>query len=217
MIQPEKRSRREDAAALPVKMAEFVVLFAALQVLLRLPLWIEPLGEWQRQAWEWNYTGTMANYILFILCCVYKRTSPSAYGVRLGAWGEHKLWYAVMLILAVLLAKAMDLAGGGALTIVIPSLSTIVFQLLFIALGEELLWRGTIQTEYGLWASAIGFGAMHMLASLHVSLAYALAYGVYTMLLGLLLAWTRKKTGSVYASAAAHGLYNLANHVLVAG
>ncbi len=106
------------------------------------------------------------------------------------------------------------------------AISAFVFYLLFLGLGEELLFRGYIQSRlnavwgrpfqfYGVnwgWgviiASAL-FGLMHVLnlGSL-VGGAWKPAWwwGFWTFFSGLVLGFVREKTGSIVASTILHGL-----------
>ncbi|MCL6457141.1 MAG: CPBP family intramembrane metalloprotease [Gorillibacterium sp.] len=87
--------------------------------------------------------------------------------------------------------------------------------LFFVSLGEDLFWRGYVQKQFGFWFSTIGFGLLHFVGGVSISLSYAIQSGIFTFILGLLLSWVRKKTDSVYASAAIHGLYGLVNAIIV--
>lgn len=49
-----------------------------------------------------------------------------------------------------------------------------------------------------------------------VSISYAISIGMFTFIIGMLFGWVRKKTGSLYACAAMHGIYGLINHLFVA-
>lgn len=83
--------------------------------------------------------------------------------------------------------------SSGSISFVLPTLTTIIFQLLFVSIGEEIFWRGMIQTEFGFRISAIGFGFLHFIAGFDISISYAVEIGVFTFILGMLLGWVRKK------------------------
>lgn len=84
-----------------------------------------------------------------------------------------------------------------------------VYMLFFVALGEELLFRGIIQRELsrlvgpfpGLLLASAMFGVMHM--TWHSALEV-----VYTALVGLVLGYIYQRTGSLAAPVAAHGVGN---------
>ena len=101
-----------------------------------------------------------------------------------------------------------------------------------VALGEEIAWRGylldMLGSKLGFWGAALLAGIMWGLwhAPLVVSgynfslpvlrdcgegggRVYALAvFALFTMSLGLVLAWLRKLTGNVYLAAVGHGTVN---------
>lgn len=193
------------------------MLFLILLAVLLIPQSIPAIDAWQQQALGWNYLGISMNFILFFGLAAFSGKSFREYGLCLGEWGRHRLFWLAVLAGMILLAKSSDYFSGGGLHFVLPSLSTILFQLVFVALGEELFWRGYIYKKFGFWFAAVGFALLHVIAGLSVSLAYGIQSGLYTFILGLLLGWVRQKTGSVYASAAIHGLYGLANAMIVAG
>lgn len=60
----------------------------------------------------------------------------------------------------------MAFVTEGPLVFQVPLLTTFFFQFLFVAFGEEMFWRGLIQTEYGIWIASIGFGALHFVPGL---------------------------------------------------
>ncbi|MCX7790480.1 MAG: CPBP family intramembrane metalloprotease [Chloroflexaceae bacterium] len=121
-----------------------------------------------------------------------------------------------------LIVASEQAAGGGAGR----ALSGFVFYLLFLGPGEELLFRGYIQSTlnaafgrpfrfFGVawgWGGAIAavlFGVMHVLnLGGLVSGAWALQWwwGMWTLVAGLVLGFIREKSGSIIAPAIAHGL-----------
>jgi uncharacterized protein len=107
-----------------------------------------------------------------------------------------------------------------------PAVSTFVFYLFFVGVGEELLFRGYIQSRlnhsfgrpyrfYGVpWGAgaviaAALFGLMHVLnlgSVLTGAWEPAWWWGVWTFISGLVYALVREKTGSIVAPAVLHGL-----------
>ncbi|GAB4367002.1 MAG: hypothetical protein Kow0042_07290 [Calditrichia bacterium] len=106
------------------------------------------------------------------------------------------------------------------------ALSAFVFYIFFLGLGEELLFRGYIQSRlnavfgrpfrfygvnwgWGVIIAAVLFGIMHVLnpGSL-VKGDWQLAgwWGFWTFFAGLVLSFVREKTGSIVASVILHGL-----------
>ncbi len=84
-----------------------------------------------------------------------------------------------------------------------------VYMLFFVGFGEELLFRGIIQRELsalmgpvpGLLLASAMFGVMHL--TWHSALEVA-----YTALVGLVLGYVYRRTGSLAAPMVAHGVGN---------
>jgi hypothetical protein len=124
---------------------------------------------------------------------------------------------------AILMISCSGFAPGATLG---NAISALVFYVLFLGLGEELLFRGYIQSrlnaafgrpyrfhgvDWG-WGVVIAsglFGLMHVLnlGSL-VSGDWGLAWwwGFWTFFGGLVLGFLREKTGGIVAPAILHGL-----------
>lgn len=202
------------------KFIQFLLIIIVLIVMMTLPKYVTvddiSFMEWQRKVWEWNYIGVLSNYILFVFYAIFSKAPMGAFGVQSGLWMRNKAWYATVTILVIGISKFMDYLSKGTLHFIIPTASTVIFQLLYVALGEELFWRGFIQTKFGFWFASLGFGVLHAGSSLisGLTLDYSLSYGLVTALLGMIFGLTRQKTDSVYASALLHGLYNLGNHLI---
>ncbi|CAM2945606.1 CPBP family intramembrane glutamic endopeptidase [Paenibacillus sediminis] len=200
------------------KTIAFVILFVVLSLLLFSPKLIG-IDDWQRKVLEWNYFGAIWNYILFFIAVyVIRKKDLSYYGLKLGLWRKNLHWFLLCLFILIGFTKLLDFMGSHHLALSLPSASTIIFQLVFIAYGEDFVWRGLVQKEFGMILGAFGFGLMHASPMLwgQYSIAYAAQYFAFTFLMGLLLGWVRKKTESVYASGTLHGIYNLINNILVA-
>jgi membrane protease YdiL (CAAX protease family) len=106
------------------------------------------------------------------------------------------------------------------------AVSALVFYVLFLGLGEELLFRGYIQSRlnaafgrpfsfYGVewgWGAIVAsalFGLMHVLnLGSYVNEQWYLTpwWGLWTFFGGLVLAFVREKTGSIVAPTLLHGL-----------
>jgi membrane protease YdiL (CAAX protease family) len=127
-----------------------------------------------------------------------------------------------------LLSGALVIAGSSLLqqTAVAYAISGFVFYLLFLGLGEELLFRGYIQSRlnaawgrpfqffgvnwgWGVVITSVLFGLMHVLnlSSLiagHWQLAWP--WGFWTFFAGFISGFVREKTGSIVAPTILHGL-----------
>lgn len=147
----------------------------------------------------------------------------------------------LLLVVARLLQRKPTLGGGNALAGVAlvglsgglaakatvgNAVSALVFYVFFLGLGEEILFRGYIQsrlniafgrpfTFYGVhwgWGALIGsalFGLMHVinLGGLTSGQWHLTPWwGLWTFAGGLVLAFVREKTGSIVAPAILHGL-----------
>lgn len=106
------------------------------------------------------------------------------------------------------------------------AISAFVFYILFLGLGEELLFRGYIQSRlniawgrpfqfygvnwgWGIVIASILFGLMHVLnigslVSGHWKLEWW--WGLWTFFGGLVVGFVREKTGSIVAPTILHGL-----------
>lgn len=124
---------------------------------------------------------------------------------------------------AVLLVSGAHLGGGLMAT---RALSTFTFYILFLGLGEELLFRGYIQSRlneawgrpfrfhgvpwgWGLISASLLFGFMHVLnlgSLLQGDWQPEWWWGLWTFFSGLVLGFVREKTGSIAAPVIMHGL-----------
>jgi membrane protease YdiL (CAAX protease family) len=129
---------------------------------------------------------------------------------------------------------AMLMAGGAAIALaglapkgtIGNAISAFVFYLLFLGLGEELLFRGYIQSRlnaafgrpfrfsgvcwgWGAIIMAVLFGIMHFLNSGSIITSTWQPtpwWGVWTFFAALVLGFVREKTGSIAAPTILHGL-----------
>jgi membrane protease YdiL (CAAX protease family) len=83
-------------------------------------------------------------------------------------------------------------------------LSTLDIVVISVAagVGEELLFRGVLQPEWGLLAASVVFGAVH------VGGRDMLVFGVWAAATGALLGWLAIATGGLLAPIVAHALYD---------
>lgn len=86
----------------------------------------------------------------------------------------------------------------------IPSLH--VEDMIFIAvlsgLGEEILFRGWLQTQFGIVIASVLFGLIHIWGK------EGIGYGLYAIGMGFVLGYLFQYTGSLWAPALAHALNN---------
>jgi membrane protease YdiL (CAAX protease family) len=168
----------------------------------------------------WSFTGwrgalVLAPTFLLSFALVVRVTSSfEPPDERPSGWGDTGVLF---LALAV---------GAGIAALAWPEaqvLARAVLFFLFVGFGEELFFRGYVQSRLnrafgrpwrlggarvgaGLLMAALVFGAMHALASPpHSSVAWAL----WTIPGGLTFGYLREKGGSILACAIAHGLFDL--------
>ena len=107
--------------------------------------------------------------------------------------------------------------------------STVIFQFFFAGFGEEIMFRGYMQSRLndgfgypwkfagvkfgpGLLITSILFGVLHLLNPfnpLQVQYGLAIWSGISSMVAGFLFGFIREKTGNVLAPSIAHGLVDL--------
>uniref|UniRef100_UPI00128BB64F CPBP family intramembrane glutamic endopeptidase n=1 Tax=Rubrobacter aplysinae TaxID=909625 RepID=UPI00128BB64F len=102
------------------------------------------------------------------------------------------------------------LAGELAPTVVDgASVRDLMLVSLFSGVGEEALFRGAVQPEFGLVVAAVAFGALHV----GPDRRYLLWTG-WALLAGLLFGWLFWVTGGLLAPVVAHTLHNAATFAL---
>jgi membrane protease YdiL (CAAX protease family) len=150
-------------------------------------------------------------------------------------------WIAVLVVLGLLLRRKPTFGGTLAMA-AMPlawlaaspaaqatpgkAISALIFYVFFLGFGEELLFRGYIQSRlnvafgkpftflgvhwgWGAVVSAVLFGAMHFLNVASLAAGDWLLmpwWGVWTFFGGLALSLVREKTGSIVAPSILHGL-----------
>jgi len=104
----------------------------------------------------------------------------------------------------------------------IPVISKILYHIFIVGLGEELLFRGYLQSSFnryfgksfnignvkfgwGLFLSVLLFGLMHALVVVPPLWPWAL----FTFILGLILGFIREKDGSILAAALLHAMLDM--------
>ncbi len=193
------------------------LLFFLLNLPGLIPIGSSNLREIQRDVFGWNYIGLSANYVLFIIIFKFRKKPLAYYGVHTGKWKKNIVWYSILTISILTLFRLIDLLSYGGLKFQLPTLSTFIFQFFYVAFGEELFYRGYVQTDYGIWTASILFGALHSLNIFadDISWTTALSWGLFATFLGFIMGFIRKKTDSIYATSLFHGLVNILNYFFV--
>ena len=100
--------------------------------------------------------------------------------------------------------------------------SKILYYIFIVGLGEELLFRGYLQSSFnryfgksfnigsvkfgwGLFLSALLFGAMHALVVVPPLWPWAL----FTFIIGLTLGFIREKDGSILSAVLLHAMFDM--------
>jgi CAAX protease family protein len=136
---------------------------------------------------------------------------------------QPKLTVILLAPLIVSMTGVMNSAGFGTIA------STAVFQFFFAGFGEEILFRGYIQTRInedfgrpwnikgvnfgpGLLIAAVLFGVLHLMGPFNPLMGefqLDVFSGISSFFFGLLFGFVRENTGSVLSAGLAHGLVDL--------
>ena len=112
---------------------------------------------------------------------------------------------------------------------------TVIFQFFFVGFGEEIMFRGYVQSRLnegfgytwnyagvkfgpGLFITSFLFGIIHLLNPFNPFTGqYALAVnsGIISTFTGFLFGFVREKTGNIIAPSLAHGLLNLGIIIII--
>ncbi|TWU12754.1 CAAX amino terminal protease self- immunity [Symmachiella macrocystis] len=216
-------------ASAPRRIAHAVallVVFAAIVVCVK---WIDvsSFARWQTELLYWNYAAHVLMIAVAIGASLTLKRRWAEYGLTGHGWKRGVLIGlcsgATLALLPLLLEGVF---GQLALQSRIAGywISTIVFQVLFVGFGEELLFRGFFQAEwnrvfarrfhigrvrfgFGLLATALLFGIAHWLNPFNpLRDRFALDWPAlfFTTNAGLILGFSRELTGSLVAAVLVH-------------
>ena len=141
--------------------------------------------------------------------------------------GRRGLW----IVLAIPIVIAVASASAGSTIIA----STAIFQFFFAGSGEEIFFRGYIQSRLdedlgrpwklrgvsfgpGLLIGSALFGVLHLLNPFNPfkgEFGLAILWGIDSFFAGLLFGLVREKTGTVLSASLAHGLVDLGQILLL--
>lgn len=205
-----------------------IVSVVILLLLFLLVFWIfatTELAAAQTRILHWNYFSHVLMVIVGVGCVVVTRKSFQSYGFTVRKRdGSSQVKLLFLALIPVLLLAAIALARDSSLI-----LTTVIFQFFFAGFGEEILFRGYIQSrlnEYfarpwrlmgadfgpGLLITSALFGVVHALNPFNpIAGKYGLdvLWGVVSTFIGFLFGFVREKTGNVLSPSLAHGLVNL--------
>lgn len=198
------------------KLPQAIGLMLLLGLLVMLPKYI-PLGnetllEWQRRTIQWNYIGIGANYLLFLVYWGLSGKPLRHFGLQWGQWWRQRGWFLLLTLIPFVLSHGLDYLTTGGLRIAPDGFSTLFFQFVFVAVGEELFWRGIIQTDYGFWTATVGFALIHALngGDIVTRIVAVLFAGIVGACMGL----ARKKTDSTWSAVVIHGIVDGFNFII---
>lgn len=107
---------------------------------------------------------------------------------------------------------------GDLRSIVVDQLAPIFCQLTWVDIiilaivsgfCEEVMFRGVVQQQFGLWWASLFFGLFHCPSLKHMS------YGLWALAAGLLLGWLVVYTGSLWPAIVTHAISNLLSLVFL--
>lgn len=221
--------------ATAVTLCTLVVLFVLHQVFL---IAVEETAfyRWQSAVLHWRYLHqAVFCLILPVAALLVLKREPRLYAI---GWNRGVFTaMACVLALTLVVPLAVDALTGN----LRPRgdagylLSTLVFQIVFSGIGEELYCRGMVQGEVdrvagkpfrigstrfglGLFVAALYFGLGHLglSAALNGGELHLVSFG-YTTALGLLLGYLRAHTANVFIVGAVHGGLDTYSYLVVPG
>lgn len=134
--------------------------------------------------------------------------SPAA-GLGLGL-GAAVLTFSLGVVAYRLIPMMRDVAEELAPEIVDGArLRDLMLVSVFSGVGEEALFRGAVQPEFGLVAAAVAFGVLHLGPDRRY-----LLWTAWAVLAGFLFGWLYAATGALLAPIVAHTLHNAATFAL---
>jgi len=203
-----------------------VTVFAALLACVK---WFEatPWARWQAAHLLWNFATHILLIVVAVAAAVTLKRSRADYGLA-SQDPTRDLKLGLLCGVPLALLPLFLQAAFGKLTlenrIAEFWLSTIVFQVLFVGFGEELFFRGFLQSEWnrllprrfhigrvrfggGLIVTALLFGVVHWLNDYNPLLDhFELDWSelAFTTLAGIILGFARELTGSLLTAVVIH-------------
>jgi len=221
--------------------------FLAYAVMIAIPLLFLTVTRRNFAAYGISFKNLKYHLVVVAICLIPFMVSDIPFAFNLNYWKwDGALLLAVTQVallfgVAWLLRKKPTLGNLGAISVIlflIPSIlpssgatigkaaSAFVFYLVFLGPGEEILYRGYIQSRlneafsrpyrffgvnwgWGIIITSLIFGFMHVLNPFNPFLGkFGLIWwwGFWTFFSGLVFGFIREKTGSIIAPAILHGL-----------
>ncbi|APU13279.1 MULTISPECIES: CPBP family intramembrane glutamic endopeptidase [Actinoalloteichus] len=174
---------------------------------------------------EWNWQGKLLDLAwVCLLFLVLRRWATTEAGLRWRLEPGSLRPVSILIIAAFLLPAGLMVLGGFTEpgSVPSPSVERVLFDATVPNLTEELIWRGAMlavldrvlgtpwrlfgaQVGWGLVLTSLGFGLGHGVLfdpaeGLSVDIAAVLATGIA----GVIMAWVRARTGSIWPAFLAH-------------
>jgi len=207
-------------------LGEVLLVYLGLKILVKAYFSL-PLAAREVDLLHWPYSVQLVSLGVGLGMVVLHRRHWKKYGlipnwredVRVG--GSLALLFIGLPIAAMVLFDGLVPRATGLGTVV----STVVFQFFLSGIGEEILYRGYIQSRLnqafgrpfeidgirfgvGLFVTAVLFGLGHSLSGFNPflpSFRFDLFYGVVTGIWAVLFGLLREKTGSILSAGILHG------------
>jgi hypothetical protein len=207
-------------------LGEVLLVYLGLKILVKVYFSL-PLAAREVDHLHWPYSVQLVSLVAALAMVILLRRDREEYGLVPNWHQDIRLGGGLALLFIGLSIAVMGLWGGlvskasGPGTVV----STVVFQFFLSGIGEEILYRGYIQSRLnqafgrpielggirfgaGLFVTALLFGLAHSLSGFNPfvpSFRFDLFYGVVTGIWALLFGLLREKTGSILSAGILHG------------
>lgn len=216
---------------------EVVLVFAFVHFLVRWALTGTPLWRWQFQNLYWNYFGHTIFIFTALFMIFFPKRDMKTYGLSLTNLRYNLVvGWSIFAVLVGIPILGNWVSGNLVLNPQYEHFiaSTLIFQFFFSGFGEELFFRGYLQSRlnetfgrpFHLWG--INFGVGLIITSLLFAFAHVLnpfnpfrgvfaldwGWGLRVLPVGLLFGLVREKTGSIVAAGIIHGRDGISNLLL---
>lgn len=187
----------------------------------------------------WNYPFSIMFIIIPIIIISFTKPNFRSYGINLKNWKLDSIWgiiFCIIIVLPALIALSFNYIQFIDNLTSSFILSTIIYQVIFSGFGEELFFRGYIQSRLneafdhpygnvdlkygpGIIITSINFSVMHILNPFSPFIGkfgFDFLSGLFTLGIGFFLGFLREKTDSILLPSIIHAVPD-AFHSLLAG
>lgn len=231
-VHPKSRSERQSWVPFCVAIAAFCGIVVV--------GWIfqsTSLASWQQENLHWNFILHSLMFLVPIVAMVSLRRTASDYGLCVPMWRQGMnigVAGSAIFIVFVLTGVSIGSLAASQSLMTFP-FSTLIYQIFFVAVFEELFFRGFLQHELGrswrnrgdercesvnfAWIlTAILFGLGHGLTGFNpFRNSYEFATGMFlsTFVLGCVLGLLRARSGSIWPSVLLHLVANVSTPIFM--